>query len=198
MRTFKITFILATLFAFVSCGNSTADRSVNVNTGNKASESVQESQSVVASSQSETEKNIDDRKINHSTGEDDETKTSKGSDKPVQLDKELFLQKVFDYESNPQKWVFEGDQPCIIDFYADWCGPCKRVAPIMDELAKEYQEKIDIYKIDTDKEKELAQVFGIRSIPSIMFCPAEGKPYMYKGAFPKEKYVELLKKHFEL
>lgn len=196
MRTFKITFLLAALFAFISCGNSTADQSVNMQSDHQTAETIQKNQSVAKVSKSNTEAKNQNSEDN--TGDDDKTKSSKGSDKPVQMDKELFLQKVFDYESNPQKWVFEGDRPCIIDFYADWCGPCKRVAPIMDELAKEYQGKIDIYKIDTDDEKELAQVFGIRSIPSIMFCPAEGKPFMYKGAFPKEKYLELLNKHFEL
>ncbi len=92
---------------------------------------------------------------------------SKSDDiKPEYLTYETFKEKVWDFESNPQEWVYKGDIPCVIDFYADWCKPCKMVAPIMDELSKDYQGKVKIYKIDTDKEKKLAGVFGIRSIPS--------------------------------
>ncbi len=102
------------------------------------------------------------------------------------LTKEAFLQKVFDYEKN-KDWNFSGDLPCIIDFYADWCQPCKIVAPILEELSEDYKGKINIYKVDTEKEKELAGAFGIRSIPSILFCPKEGQPQMAQGALPKEQ-----------
>jgi thioredoxin 1 len=108
------------------------------------------------------------------------------------LTKETFLEKVFDYERNSE-WKFAGNLPCIIDFYADWCGPCKAVTPVLEGIAKEYQGKIDIYKIDTEKEQELASAFGIRSIPSILFCPKEGKPQMAVGALPKQAFVEAIK-----
>jgi thioredoxin 1 len=101
------------------------------------------------------------------------------------LTKETFLEKVFNYEINTE-WKFEGNLPCLIDFYADWCGPCKMVAPILDELSKEYEGKINIYKVDTEVEQELASAFGIRSIPSMLFCPKDGKPQMAMGALPKQ------------
>lgn len=100
------------------------------------------------------------------------------------LTKETFIEKVFDFEKN-QEWKFEGKLPCIIDFYADWCGPCKMVAPILEELSIEYEGKINIYKVDTEDQQELAAAFGIRSIPSMLFCPAEGQPQMSQGALPK-------------
>lgn len=100
------------------------------------------------------------------------------------LTKEAFLEKVFNYEKN-KDWKFEGDLPCLIDFYADWCGPCKMVHPILVELSKEYEGKIRIYQIDTEAEQELAAAFGIRSIPSLLFCPSEGQPQMAQGALPK-------------
>lgn len=100
------------------------------------------------------------------------------------LTKEVFLKKVFNFEEN-KEWKFEGDLPCVIDFYADWCGPCKMVHPILEELSKEYDGKIRIYQIDTEAEQELAAAFGIRSIPSILFCPTEGQPQMVQGALPK-------------
>ncbi|MCF8234000.1 MAG: thioredoxin [Bacteroidales bacterium] len=101
------------------------------------------------------------------------------------LTKETFLNKVFNYEQS-KDWKFEGDKPCLIDFYADWCQPCKMVAPVLEELSKEYDGKIDIYKIDTEQEQELSAAFGIRSIPSLLFCPKEGQPQMAMGALPKE------------
>lgn len=100
---------------------------------------------------------------------------------------ETFKSKVFDFEKH-QDWTFEGIRPCIIDFYADWCGPCKMVAPILEELAKEYEGKVDVYKIDTEKERELAGVFGIQSIPSLLFVPLNGQPQMAQGALPKETF----------
>ncbi len=100
---------------------------------------------------------------------------------PIKLSKSDFLVKVFNYEKNPDKWVYEGDKPCLIDFYADWCGPCRITSPILEELAKEYRGKINIYKIDTDREQELAMVFGIQGLPSFLFCPMEGRPTMSSG-----------------
>ena len=112
--------------------------------------------------------------------------------KPEHLTLETFKEKVFDFEAN-KEWKFKGEIPAIIDFYADWCGPCKRVAPIMEELAKEYDGKVKIYKIDTEVERELAGMFGIRSIPSILFIPVEGQPQMTTGALPKENFVQMIK-----
>jgi len=113
------------------------------------------------------------------------------------LTKETFLKKVFNYEDN-KEWKFEGDLPCIIDFYADWCGPCKMVGPIMEQLATEYAGKINIYKIDTEDQQELAGTFGIRSIPSVLFCPKEGQPRMSVGALPKEGYEQAIKDVFSV
>ncbi len=107
------------------------------------------------------------------------------------LTKDTFLEKVFNYEQN-KDWKFEGNLPCLIDFYADWCQPCKMVAPILDELSKEFEGKINIYKIDTESETELAAAFGIRSIPSLLFCPKDGQPQMAMGALPKETLVEVI------
>ena len=100
------------------------------------------------------------------------------------LTKEAFLEKVFNFKEN-KEWKFEGKKPALIDFYADWCGPCKMLAPILEELSEEYGDKIDIYKIDTEAEQELSAAFGIRSIPSMLFCPTEGEPQMTNGALPK-------------
>lgn len=110
----------------------------------------------------------------------------------IHLTKEEFLKKVVNYEENPKEWIYLGDKPCIIDFYADWCGPCKVVAPILEELAKEYDGQIYIYKIDTEKEQELAGAFGIRSIPSILFVPMKGQPQMSMGALPKQQLKDAI------
>lgn len=107
------------------------------------------------------------------------------------LTKETFLAKVFNYEQN-QEWKFEGNLPCLIDFYADWCGPCKMVAPILEELSKEFEGKINIYKVNTEAEQELAAAFGIQSIPSLLFCPKEGKPQMAMGALPKQAMTDAI------
>ena len=107
------------------------------------------------------------------------------------LTKETFLNKVFNFEKN-KEWTFEGDKPCLIDFYADWCQPCKMVAPILEELAQEYEGKIDIYKVDTEDQQELAGAFGIRSIPSLLFCPKDEQPQMAQGALPKETMKQVI------
>ncbi len=107
------------------------------------------------------------------------------------LTKEAFLEKVFDYENN-KEWKYNGELPAIIDFYADWCGPCRMVAPILEELNEEYKGRLTIYKIDTEQEQELAAVFGIRSIPSLLFIPKEGQPQMAMGALPKETFVQVI------
>jgi thioredoxin 1 len=108
------------------------------------------------------------------------------------LTKETFLNKVFNYEKN-KDWKFEGVKPCVIDFYADWCGPCKMVAPVLEELAKDYDGKLNVYKVNTEEELELASAFGIRSIPSFLFVPADGQPQMAMGALPKDTFVKAFK-----
>ena len=117
-----------------------------------------------------------------------ETKTQK----TINLTKADFIAKVANYEESPDKWVYLGDKPCLIDFYADWCGPCKMVAPILEELAEEYKDDIYIYKVDTEAEQELAAAFGIRSIPSILFCPMGEQPQMAQGALPKDGFVQAI------
>ena len=107
------------------------------------------------------------------------------------LTKQTFLDKVFNYEQN-KEWNYAGELPCIIDFYADWCGPCKMVAPILEELSNEYAGQINIYKVDTEAEQKLAAVFGIRSIPSLLFCPKNEKPQMAQGALPKPSLIEAI------
>lgn len=108
------------------------------------------------------------------------------------LTQETFKEKVFDFENN-KEWKFEGEKPCLIDFYADWCQPCKMVAPILEELSEEYDGKLDIYKIDTEDQKELAGMFGIQSIPSLLFVPTEGQPQMAQGALPKDTFERAIK-----
>lgn len=107
------------------------------------------------------------------------------------LTKETFKEKIFDYENN-NEWNYKGDKPCIIDFYADWCGPCKMVAPIMEELSKEFEGLLNVYKINTDEEQELSSLFGIRSIPSVLFIPVNDKPRMAIGAMPKQGYEKAI------
>lgn len=101
------------------------------------------------------------------------------------LTKETFKEKVFNFEQN-KDWKYEGSEPCLIDFYADWCGPCKMIAPVLEELQKEYGDTIKIYKVDTEDQRELSAMFGIQSIPSLLFVPKDSQPQMAQGALPKE------------
>ena len=121
-------------------------------------------------------------------GSNESQKAAKGE--VIALNKAEFLTKVFNYEKNSTKWVYEGDKPCIIDFYADWCGPCKKVAPVLRDLAILYKNDIVIYKINVDQEKELAAAFGIQSIPTFLFIPKEGTPQVSMGALPREEFVK--------
>lgn len=125
-----------------------------------------------------------------------EINKTKGENKMnvMEMSKEDFLQKVYNFETNPKEWKFEGDKPAIVDFYATWCGPCRGLAPIMDELAGEYSGKIDFYKVDVDKQEELAAVFGVRSIPTLLFIPKDGQPKLMQGALPKNELVNIIKK----
>jgi thioredoxin len=108
------------------------------------------------------------------------------------LTKQTFLEKVFNYEKN-KDWMYEGKLPAIIDFYADWCGPCKMIAPVLEELSNDYVGKINIYKVDTEAEQELAAAFAIRSIPSMLFIPMSEQPQMANGALPKQELHKLIK-----
>lgn len=109
----------------------------------------------------------------------------------VKMTKEDFKQKVFDFETE-KEWKYAGELPAIIDFYADWCGPCKAIAPVLEELSDEYAGQISIYKIDTDAEQELSGMFGIQSIPTLLFIPAEGAPMMQRGALPKNALKKVI------
>jgi thioredoxin 1 len=110
----------------------------------------------------------------------------------TRINTEMFKKLVWDFQKNPAEFVFNGDQPVVIDFYADWCRPCKMVAPIMEELAKEYKGKVRIYKVNTDEEGELSRLFNIRSIPAILYVPKTGKPQMSVGLSGKDTYVKTI------
>lgn len=117
---------------------------------------------------------------------------TKSKMKTIHLTKEEFLTKVANFETSPNEWKYLGDKPAIIDFYAEWCGPCKSIAPVLEELAAEYEGEIYIYKIDTEAEQELASAFGIRSIPSLLFVPMDEAPQMAQGAMPKSAFKEAI------
>ncbi len=112
----------------------------------------------------------------------------------IQLTTKDFKEKVFDYDT-VKEWKYQGTLPAIIDFYADWCGPCKMVAPVLEELSKEYENQIVIYKVNTDKEQELSAAFGIQSIPTILFIDAAGEPTMQPGAFPKHVFKKVIEEN---
>ena len=112
----------------------------------------------------------------------------------IKLTTEEFRKKVFDYTAN-EEWKYEGELPAIVDFYADWCGPCKMVAPMLEELAGQYEGKLLIYKVDTEAESDLAAAFGIRSIPTFLFIPMEGRPLLQPGAFAKNVFQKVIEEH---
>jgi len=112
----------------------------------------------------------------------------------IQMTTQDFKDKVFDYEK-VEDWKYQGTLPAIIDFYADWCGPCKMVAPVLEELSKEYEGRIVIYKVNTDVEQELSSVFGIQSIPTILFIGADGEPTLQPGAFPKHVFKKVIEEN---
>ena len=135
------------------------------------------------------------QKTGSNSDETDQTETENSmttSKKTIQLTRADFLTKVANFEENPDTWVYLGDKPCIIDFYADWCGPCKMVAPILEELANEYDGELYIYKVDTEAEQQLAAEFGIRSIPSLLFVPMGEDPQMAQGALPKDAFKQAI------
>lgn len=113
------------------------------------------------------------------------------ADDVVYLTTEQFKQRVFDYSAE-RDWKYRGDKPCVIDFYTTWCGPCKRLAPIMEELSQTYCDRVVFYKVDTERERELAYQFQISSIPQVLYIPVEGKPVLLKGLYPKETIVKII------
>jgi len=119
------------------------------------------------------------------------SKTNTSGNSVVLMTNETFKKVVFNYDLN-KEWKFEGNKPAIIDFYADWCPPCRQLSPLVEEIAKEYSGRIDVYKVDTDKEKTLAQALGITNLPTLLFIPAKGKPQMTMGALPKEDLVKAI------
>lgn len=112
--------------------------------------------------------------------------------KTISLNKEEFLKKIVNYEADPQGWNYLGDKPALVDFYAPWCGPCKSLAPVLEELAAEYEGQIYIYKVNTEDEQELAAAFGIRSIPTLLFVPVGGNPQVAQGALPKQELKKII------
>ena len=115
----------------------------------------------------------------------------------IQLTEETFREKVVDYK-NDSDWNFKGDKPCLVDFYADWCAPCRITSPILEDLAKEYQGQIHVYKVDVDKNRQLAAAFGVRGIPTFLYCPAEGKPTMSSGiGGTREETREMFRQNIE-
>ena len=113
----------------------------------------------------------------------------------VHLTKAEFLKNVYDYEANPEAWKYEGTKPAIVDFYATWCAPCRALGPVLEELAREYGDRLVIYKVDVDKERELSGTFGIRSVPTLLFIPADGEPSMSPGAPSKAQLKKIIDEH---
>ena len=111
------------------------------------------------------------------------------------LDYKTFVKKIWDIETYPDSFAYKSKLPCIIDFYADWCGPCKRVAPIMEEIAQQYEDKIIVYKVNVDKEQKLPLIFKVKNIPTVFFLPTEGQPLSQVGALSKEEYISIINKH---
>lgn len=125
--------------------------------------------------------------------DEETTAKEKPTTKVVHITKADFLKKIYDFEKNPDEWKYLGSQPAIVDFYADWCGPCRQLSPVLDELAKEYSGKLTIYKVNVDNERGLATFFGIRSIPTLLFIPMKGKPQRSLGALSKTELKGIIK-----
>ena len=109
----------------------------------------------------------------------------------VYLTTDQFRERIFDYKTE-REWNYRGNRPCVIDFYTTWCGPCKRLAPIMEELSQAYCDQVVFYKVDTERERELAYTFGINSIPQVLYIPVEGKPMLLQGLYPKENIIGII------
>lgn len=131
--------------------------------------------------------------LSSNSSESNKEITKKASNmKVIEIKKDEFKTKVFDFEKNPKQWKFIGKRPCIVDFFATWCGPCKRLAPILEELAQEYQGRVDFYKVDVDKSNDLASAFGIRSIPTLLILPMDKQPKISQGALSKSQLKEII------
>ncbi len=190
----KITFIiLAVIFALSisSCKNSKGSEE-NSESQNQTTEIVDNNNEQVNNNNNNNV--VDENDTNTNTDNSNSNKISSPTDGKVhKITSEDFKNNIFDYMTNAQ-WEYKGTLPCIIDFYADWCGPCKMIAPIMEELAAEYKGQVVFYKIDVDKEQEIASVFGIQSIPSVLYIPANADPQMSVGAMQKEGYIDAINK----
>ena len=130
--------------------------------------------------------NAQNKDTNPGTKTDAKVASNNGTGGAIHINTAFFKEKVFNYEAN-KEWKFEGDKPCIVDFYADWCPPCRRLSPVMEEIAKEYAGKINVYKVNADEEKQLVATLGINSLPTLLFCPTKGQPQAAMGALPKEE-----------
>lgn len=138
----------------------------------------------------------DSKKESKNQQANQEVKANSEENKLVKsLDYKKFVNSVWDIERFPDSFAYKGKLPCIIDFYADWCGPCKRIAPIMEELAEEYENEIIIYKVNVDKEQKLPTIFKVKNIPTVFFMPKEGQPLSQVGALSKEEYISIINKH---
>lgn len=135
---------------------------------------------------------LNEKDVTEKSASPEKASASADDIKPVMLTAAMFKEKIWDYENSPEQWVYKGEIPCVVDFYADWCKPCKMVAPIMDDLADYYKDRVIIYKVNTDEQRELASVFQVRSIPSILFAPSTGQPAMQPGALSKEQYIQII------
>ena len=141
-------------------------------------------QACQGSEKSSSDDNQKDEMTNKKVNDDEKKAT-------ITLNKEEFKQKVMDYEAN-EEWKFEGDLPCIVDFYADWCAPCRVASPILEEIAQEYKGKINVYKVDIQKDKEIAAVFGVQGIPAFLYCPKDGQPQMSSGIGQTNEETKLM------
>jgi len=177
MKNFFYASILVVFFAFITSSSSCNDNN-NSNDNNDDNTTIVDNNNTVV----DTTSTISQPTI---TDADD------ANGLVTLINSQEFSDKVFDY-NNSQQWSYNGTAPCVIDFYADWCGPCKMVAPIMDELAEEYEGQIIFYKVDVDQAQEVAAAFGIQSIPSVLFVPMNGQPQMATGAMQKEGYINAI------
>lgn len=130
--------------------------------------------------------------LNENIAQQSTEKSDPNDVKPMHLTTQGFKDVIWNYQDNPETWVFKGELPVVVDFYADWCKPCKMIAPIMDDLADHYKGRVNFYKINTDQNKEVSTLFQIRSIPAILFVPKEGQPSMQAGAMTKEDYIKII------
>ncbi|MDO5571014.1 MAG: thioredoxin domain-containing protein [Bacteroidales bacterium] len=117
---------------------------------------------------------------------------------PIKVNKADFLKYIYNFEKNPDQWVYEGKLPCIIDFYADWCGPCRQMKTVLDNVAKSYSGKVIIYKVDVEAQKDLAAYFGIQSLPTIVFVPPTGKPKGIMGFIPQDDLTKIMEEFFNI